>query len=124
MVFTNVINPRSHIIRKHEYRRTLVKRGASIGANATVVCGVNLGKYCFVAAGAVVTRDVPDYALVMGVPAAQVGWMCYCGKRLPCFAPQATCPDCGRHYLNENGICREYDASAECSGPATRPVAA
>ena len=124
MVFTNVINPRSHINRKHEYRRTLVKRGASIGANATVVCGVTLGAYCFVAAGAVVTHDVPDYALVMGIPAVQVGWMCYCGKRLPRFAPQAICPDCGRHYLNENGVCREFDASAERSGPATRPVAA
>jgi len=97
-----------------------VKRGASIGANATVVCGVTLGAYCFVAAGAVVTRDVPDYALVMGVPAVQVGWMCYCGKRLPRFAPQATCTDCGRQYSNENGVCREFDASAECSGPATR----
>ena len=73
MVFTNVINPRSHVNRKNEYRRTLVKRGASIGANATVVCGVTLGKYCFVAAGAVVTRDVPDYALVTGVPAAKGG---------------------------------------------------
>src|SRR5262249_23677004 len=81
MVFTNVINPRSHINRKHEYRRTLVKRGASIGANATVVCGVTLGRYSFVAAGAVVTRDVPDYALVMGVPAEHMGWMCYCGTR-------------------------------------------
>ena len=124
MVFTNVINPRSHINRKHEYRRTLVKRGAPIGANATVVCGVTLGAYCFVAAGAVVTHDVPDYALVMGVPAVQVGWMCYCGKRLPRFAPQAICPDCGRQYSNENGVCREFDASAECSGPAKRPVAA
>jgi UDP-2-acetamido-3-amino-2,3-dideoxy-glucuronate N-acetyltransferase len=124
MVFTNVINPRSHINRKNEYRRTLVKRGASIGANATVICGVTLGKYCFVAAGAVVTRDVPDYALVMGVPAVQVGWMCYCGKRLPRFAPQAICPDCGRQYSNENGVCREVDAPMKYSKPALRPVAA
>jgi len=124
MVFTNVINPRSHINRKHEYRRTLVKRGASIGANATVVCGVTLGKYCFVAAGAVVTRDVPDYALVMGVPAVQVGWMCYCGKRLPRFAPQATCPDCSRQYSNDNGVCRELEAPVEYSAPAGRPIAA
>lgn len=124
MVFTNVINPRSYINRKHEYRRTLVKRGASIGANATVVCGVTLGAYCFVAAGAVVTRDVPDYALVMGVPAVQVGWMCYCGKRLPRFAPDATCPDCSRHYSNENGVCREVAAPAEYSAPAARPIAA
>src|SRR5712672_3467229 len=110
MVFTNVINPRSHVSRKNEYRRTLVKRGASIGANATVVCGVTLGEYCFVAAGAVVTRDVPDYALVMGVPARQVGWICYCGSRLPRFTADATCSDCGRHYSHENGICRELAA--------------
>jgi len=124
MVFTNVINPRSHISRKHEYRRTLVKRGASIGANATVVCGVTLGEYCFVAAGAVVTRDVPGYALVMGVPAVQVGWICYCGQRLPSFAPDATCADCGRHYSMENGICRESEAPEKYSGPEARPIAA
>ncbi|HKD80963.1 MAG TPA: Gfo/Idh/MocA family oxidoreductase [Candidatus Angelobacter sp.] len=106
MVFTNVINPRSHINRKSEYRRTLVKRGASIGANATVVCGLTLGEYSFVAAGAVVTRDVPDYALVMGVPAEQVGWMCYCGIRLPNSAPRAVCLDCGRVYHIENDSCR------------------
>jgi UDP-2-acetamido-3-amino-2,3-dideoxy-glucuronate N-acetyltransferase len=124
MVFTNVINPRSHINRKHEYRRTLVKRGASIGANATVVCGVTLGEYCFVAAGAVVTRDVPAYALVMGVPALHVGWICYCGKRLPRFAPGATCSDCGRHYSLENGICQQSEIPEEYRGPEVRPVAA
>src|SRR5919201_3489900 len=78
MVFTNVINPRSHIVRKNEYRRTLVKRGASLGANCTIVCGTTIGEYAFVAAGAVVSHDVKPYALVMGVPARQVGWMCYC----------------------------------------------
>jgi UDP-2-acetamido-3-amino-2,3-dideoxy-glucuronate N-acetyltransferase len=124
MVFTNVVNPRSHINRKHEYSRTLVKRGASIGANATVVCGVTLGEYCFVAAGAVVTRDVPDYALVMGVPAVQAGWMCYCGIRLPRFAPDATCTECGRHYCNENGLCRESDTAAEYDRLGVRPIAA
>jgi UDP-2-acetamido-3-amino-2,3-dideoxy-glucuronate N-acetyltransferase len=83
MVFTNVANPRSHVPRKQEYRRTLVGRGASIGANATIVCGNTLGRYAFVAAGAVVTRDVPDFALVAGVPARLAGWMCQCGERLP-----------------------------------------
>jgi UDP-2-acetamido-3-amino-2,3-dideoxy-glucuronate N-acetyltransferase len=82
MVFTNVINPRSAIIRKDEYRRTLVKRGASIGANATIVCGVTLGEYCFIAAGAVVTRDVPAFALMAGVPATRIGWMNERGERV------------------------------------------
>ena len=82
MVFTNVINPRSHIERKDEYQQTLVRRGASIGANATVVCGFTLGPYCFIGAGAVVTRDVPDYALVYGNPGALRGWACYCGVGL------------------------------------------
>ncbi len=83
MVFTNVINPRSHVSRKHEYRRTLVKRGRGIGANATIVCGATLGEYAFVGAGAVVNRDVKPYALVVGVPARQVGWVCACGDTLP-----------------------------------------
>ena len=82
MVFTNVINPRSAVSRKHEYQRTLVRRGATVGANATVVCGVTLGEYAFVGAGAVVTKDVKPFALVTGVPARQVGWMCRCGERL------------------------------------------
>jgi UDP-2-acetamido-3-amino-2,3-dideoxy-glucuronate N-acetyltransferase len=82
MVFTNVINPRSHVSRKAEYQRTLVRHGATIGANATVVCGVTLGEYAFVGAGAVVTKDVKAFALVTGVPARQVGWMCRCGERL------------------------------------------
>ena len=82
MVFTNVINPRSHVPRKDEYRRTRVRRGASIGANATIVCGVTLGEYSFVGAGAVVTNDVPPYALVVGVPGRRIGWMCQCGERI------------------------------------------
>jgi UDP-2-acetamido-3-amino-2,3-dideoxy-glucuronate N-acetyltransferase len=106
MVFTNVINPRSHIERKHEYRRTLVRKGASIGANATIVCGTTIGRYSFTAAGAVVTHDVPDYALVMGVPATRVGWVCYCGNRLP-EGPQVGCQSCGRQYAIDQNSCQE-----------------
>src|SRR5712692_8796049 len=107
MVFTNVINPRSHIIRKHEYRKTLIRKGASIGANATILCGVTLGRYSFVGAGAVVTHDFTDYALVVGVPALQIGWMCYCGIRLPDDMPEVTCSSCGRSYRIEGGACRD-----------------
>ncbi len=82
MVFTNVYNPRSAIVRKHEYRETLVKKGATLGANCTIICGVTIGKYAFVGAGAVVTKDVPDYALVVGVPAKQIGWMSEHGEQL------------------------------------------
>ncbi len=103
MVFTNVVNPRSHIIRKHEYLDTIVKRGASIGANATVVCGVTLGRFCFIGAGAVIVKDVPAYALMVGVPARVVGWMCHCGVRLslPAASPQeviANCENCSSSY--------------------------
>jgi UDP-2-acetamido-3-amino-2,3-dideoxy-glucuronate N-acetyltransferase len=105
-VFTNVINPRSHVERKHEYRRTLVRKGASIGANATILCGISLGRYSFVAAGSVVTRDVPDYGLVMGVPAARVGWMCVCGIRLH-DAPHMVCSACARKYMIADGNCHE-----------------
>lgn len=107
MVFTNVLNPRSHISRKHEYRRTLIQKGASIGANATIVCGVTLGRYSFVGAGAVVTRDVPDYALVVGVPAEQIGWACYCGVRLPDNTDEVKCPSCGRAYIIRDEQCQE-----------------
>ena len=97
MVFTNVMNPRSHVSRKSEYRRTLVRRGASIGANATVVCGATLGAYCFIGAGAVVAADVPDYALMVGVPARRIGWMCQCGERLP-DSGTGRCAACGSTY--------------------------
>jgi UDP-2-acetamido-3-amino-2,3-dideoxy-glucuronate N-acetyltransferase len=97
MVFTNVLNPRSHVSRKNAYRRTLVKRGTSIGANATVVCGVTLGEYAFIGAGAVVTKDVAAYALMAGVPARRIGWMCQCGERLP-DSGAGTCAACGTTY--------------------------
>lgn len=101
MVFTNVVNPRSHVSRRHEYRPTRVGRGASIGANATIVCGNGLGAYAFVAAGAVVTRDVPAYGLVAGVPARRVGWMCQCGERLEEPRPdgETACGSCGDRYV-------------------------
>jgi UDP-2-acetamido-3-amino-2,3-dideoxy-glucuronate N-acetyltransferase len=98
MVFTNVLTPRAHVNRKNEYARTLIGRGASLGANCTVVCGHNVGRYAFVGAGAVVTRNVPDYALVVGNPARQIGWMCNCGARLAAVSPEATCARCGKRY--------------------------
>lgn len=107
MVFTNVINPRSHINRRNEYRKTLVKRGATLGANSTVVCGTAIGRYAFVAAGAVVTKDVPDYALVMGVPAKQLGWVCSCGIRLPDTSAVMACKSCGKTYDVASDSCSE-----------------
>lgn len=98
MVFTNVINPRSHVPRKDEYRDTLVRRGASIGANATIVCGTTIGRYAFIGAGAVVTRDVPEHALMAGVPARRIGWVCQCGVRLPAGTGTKSCPECGDRY--------------------------
>lgn len=104
MVFTNVINPRSHVNRREEYLTTLVRRGASIGANATVVCGVTLGRYCFVGAGSVVTHDVPDYALVYGNPARIRGWMCQCGEGIEFKEEQAVCDHCGSRYSKQGDI--------------------
>ena len=103
MVFTNVINPRSAVSRKHEYRLTLVKRGASIGANATIVCGATLGEYSFIGAGAVVSKDVPAYALMVGVPARRIGWMCECGERLP-GGESPVCAACGTAYVLRAGV--------------------
>lgn len=108
MVFTNVVNPRSHVSRKDEYRRTLVRRGASIGANATIVCGHTIGRYAFIGAGAVVTKDVPDFALVLGNPARVAGWVCMCGVRLSLESSLSEgkvvqCEACGAQYAAANG---------------------
>jgi UDP-2-acetamido-3-amino-2,3-dideoxy-glucuronate N-acetyltransferase len=102
MVFTNVYNPRSHISRKHEIRETSVGKGATIGANATIVCGNAIGRYAFIAAGAVVTKDVPDYALMMGNPADICGWMCSCGVRLHFDSEETQCIECGNRYTKDN----------------------
>jgi UDP-2-acetamido-3-amino-2,3-dideoxy-glucuronate N-acetyltransferase len=105
-VFTNVVNPRSQITRKSEYQQTLVKRGATIGANATIVCGATIGRYAFIGAGAVVRGDVPDYALMLGVPAVQKGWMSRHGHRLPVPDAQGVmlCPESGWRYVAEAGV--------------------
>lgn len=104
MVFTNVINPRSAVSRKSEYQKTFVRRGATIGANATVICGHEIGEFAFVGAGAVVTRDVPAYAMVMGNPARQAGWMSEFGQKLKFDKEgRATCSESGQHYRLENG---------------------
>jgi dTDP-4-amino-4,6-dideoxygalactose transaminase/acetyltransferase-like isoleucine patch superfamily enzyme len=100
MVFTNVANPRSHINRRNQFQRTLVKKGASIGANAVIICGNDIGRFSFIGAGAVVTKDVPDYALVVGNPGKIIGWMCYCGVRLDFHGhSETTCTACGREYM-------------------------
>jgi UDP-2-acetamido-3-amino-2,3-dideoxy-glucuronate N-acetyltransferase len=102
MVFTNVVNPRSHVVRRDEYKQTLVRRGASIGANATVVCGTTIGRYAFIGAGSVVTRDVPDYALIYGNPARVHGWMCQCGIKLDFAENTAVCSACGSRYRQQS----------------------
>ena len=108
MVFTNVTNPRSAVIRRDQYEKTIVKKGASIGANATIVCGNNIGEFAFIGAGAVITKEVPPYALVVGNPARHVGWMSEYGHRL-LFNEEniAVCPESGEKYLLENGNVRK-----------------
>ncbi len=106
-VFTNVVNPRSFIERKNEYRQTVIKKGASIGANVTIVCGHDIGRYALVGAGSVVTKDVPDYALVYGNPARVHGYVCQCGQQLTFENGKAVCPACGKRYTNQNGMIEE-----------------
>lgn len=110
MVFTNVVNPRSAVSRKHEYRPTLVKRGATLGANATIVCGTTIGRFAFIGAGAVITKDVPDYALMAGVPARQIGWMSEYGERLDLplqGEAVAFCPQSQTQYtLSGDRVCQ------------------
>lgn len=115
MVFTNVYNPRGLIERKDQYRDTLVRRGATLGANCTVVCGVTIGAYAFVAAGAVVNRDVPDFALIAGVPGRQIGWMSTYGERLdlPLTGEGRTiCPHTGDTYILSSGIVAREESEA------------
>jgi UDP-2-acetamido-3-amino-2,3-dideoxy-glucuronate N-acetyltransferase len=116
VVFTNVINPRSHVNRKNEYKKTIVKQGASIGANATIVCGHNIGRHAFVGAGAVVTKDIPDFAMVVGNPARIAGWVCKCGAKLEFTnnsndesgaSERALCGVCGCEYLKETNVVSE-----------------
>lgn len=113
VVFTNVLNPRSEVNRKNSYQKIIVEKGATIGANATIVCGISLGRYCFIGAGAVVIRDVPAYALVVGNPARQTGWMSEAGEKLLFFDGRyAQCPLTGEKYVIENGIVQKI------SGPS------
>ena len=108
MVFTNILNPRSAVVRKNQYKETLVKKGASIGANATILCGIIIGEYALVGAGAVVTKDVPAYALVIGNPARQAGWVSEYGHRLTFNSnKEAACPETGECYILENNQLRK-----------------
>jgi UDP-2-acetamido-3-amino-2,3-dideoxy-glucuronate N-acetyltransferase len=110
MVFTNVINPRSSVIRKEEYMKTIVKKGASIGANATIVCGNNIGKYAFIGAGAVVIKEVPDYALIVGNPSRNIGWMSEFGERLNFDSTGiAICDNTGLKYKLRNNLVNKID---------------
>jgi UDP-2-acetamido-3-amino-2,3-dideoxy-glucuronate N-acetyltransferase len=124
MVFTNVINPRSHISRRHEYQATLVRSGATLGANSTIVCGSTIGRYAFVAAGAVITRDVPDYALMIGVPARQTGWVCECGIRLSGDGPGFECNACMRRYELAGKILHPAKSVEDTTGLLSEAVSA
>jgi UDP-2-acetamido-3-amino-2,3-dideoxy-glucuronate N-acetyltransferase len=124
-VLTNVTNPRSQIVRHSLYEKTIFRRGTTVGANATIVCGIELGRYCFIAAGAVVAKDVPDYALMMGVPAKQIGWMSRHGHRLP--EPDSdgimVCPESGYRYKEiKKGVVRCLDLDEEAPLPPEKSV--
>jgi len=128
MVFTNVYNPRSAISRKEEYRETFVRKGATLGANSTIVCGVTVGSYAFVGAGAVVNRDVPAFALMAGVPARRLGWMCVCGVQLPKATGRIRCESCDRAYDIDHAACRPAEAQdgdrspSSDAPPTTKPT--
>ncbi len=125
MVFTNVQTPRCEINRRSEYARTLVKRGASLGANCTIVCGHDVGRYAFVAAGATVVRDVPDYALMAGVPARRIGWACRCGATLPDSRPRpasGAAPEASERTLNCTACGNQYAETTTAEGATLRPV--
>lgn len=117
LTLTNVVNPRSHVSRKDEYKSTLIRRGASVGANATIVCGVTLGRYSFIGAGTVVTRSIPDFGLVYGNPGRVQGWMCQCGVRLGFESldgqEQAVCAECGERYLKRGLVVESIEKEAK-----------
>jgi UDP-2-acetamido-3-amino-2,3-dideoxy-glucuronate N-acetyltransferase len=124
-VLTNVTNPRSQVVRHSLYEKTILRRGVTVGANATIVCGIELGRYCFIAAGAVVVRDVPDYALMMGIPAKQMGWMSRHGIRLPKPGSDGimVCPESGYRYKEvEPGVVRCLDLDEESPLPPEKAV--
>jgi UDP-2-acetamido-3-amino-2,3-dideoxy-glucuronate N-acetyltransferase len=104
MVFTNVFNPRSHVSRMNELRATLVRKGATLGANCTIMCGHTIGRFAFVGAGSVVLDDVPDFSLVVGNPAKFKGWMCRCGVRIHFHGESSTCDACGTEYIKNDGL--------------------
>lgn len=109
VVFTNVINPRSAIERKNEFRPIIVREGATLGANATIICGISIGKYAFVGAGAVVTKDIPDYGLVYGNPAKLKGWICACGIKLNFVNDIVKCSTCNKEYILKNCVVMSID---------------
>jgi UDP-2-acetamido-3-amino-2,3-dideoxy-glucuronate N-acetyltransferase len=116
MVFTNVYNPRASISRKHEYRKTTIRRGATLGANCTIICGVEIGEHAFVAAGAVVNKDAPAFALMAGVPATRRGWMCKCGVQLPKVTGVVRCQACSEKYSLTTASCTAATPAAAYRG--------